>query len=226
MMRPLGLYLAEFRPGGVPAGAAPAGAPLPLLPDLTEESGFPALPAPDHASPSSFDADSFPERDDAEPLPALDPPDEPGPDLAMALAAQAAEHEAALAAARARWAAAEGAVLAERIGTAFAELEARLAAALAPLLEPFLARAAQATALDGLHDALTTLLDGGDARPITVSGPADLLAALRDRVGGRPGLGFTEAEAPDVTIALGDTRIRSQLRAWARKLESALGAPA
>lgn len=220
MMRPLGLYLAEFRPG--------APEPVPLPPDA---GALLALPPPEPAfDAAAVGAGNFPALPGPEPLLALEAPVEPGPDLAAVLAAQEAAHaaaqEEALAAARADWAAGEGAVMAERIGQAFAELEGRLAAALAPLLEPFLGKAARHKVLGQLHDALATLLDGGDARPITVSGPADLVAALRDRAGERPGLAYAEADAPEVTIALGDTRIRSQLRAWTRKLDLALEAGA
>lgn len=221
MMRPLGLYLAEFRTG---TAAPPPGA-LALVPDAGAAVAFPAMDVPELDAPV-LEAEAFPALAGPAPMLALEAPVEPGPDLVAALAAQAAEHEAALATARARWAAEEGAALAERIGQAFAELEARLAAALVPLLEPFLGKAAQAKALGQLHDTLATLLDGGDARPVTVSGPADLVAALRDRVGDRPGLDYSETEGPDVAIALGDTRIRSQLRAWTRKLDLALEAGA
>lgn len=226
MMRPIGHFLAEFRPDG----AAP---PLPqaLLP----------LDGPDPSASGSFglsDGDDEP-IDGAEDMvdPGLPPvtglleaPAEPAPDLEAALAAHDAAHaealEAALAEARARWATEEGATLAGHLAAAFADLETRLADALAPLLEPFLAHGARLKALDQLHDALGTLFDGGETRPVAVSGPADLVAALRDSFGDRPGASFAEAEVPDVTVTLGDTRIRSQLSAWARTLDTALGATA
>lgn len=222
MMRPIGHFLAEFRPEG---------APPPL-------AAFPVLEAPDFSIDGDggmpdFDAGPATMLDDlaafdlAPAAGLLEPPAEPAPDLEAALAARDAAHEAALAEARSRWAAEEGATLAERLAAAFADLETRLADALAPLLEPFLAHGARVKALEQLHTTLGTLLGGsGEVRPVAVSGPADLVAALRDSFGDRPGVSFAEAEVSDVAITLGDTRIRSQLRAWARKLDSALGAPA
>ena len=227
MMRPLGHFLAEFRTDGATKSPAPIVGALPLLPDLSLDAG-PAFPADeaDFTLPAPFDGEGFPALGlpEPEPIALLAPPAEPAPDLAAALAAQQAEHEAALAEARAQWAATEGATLADGIAAALAGIEARLGEALASLLEPFLHKAARAKALGQLHEILATLLDGGDTPTVSVSGPADLVTALRARVGDRPGLSFTEADVTDVTVALGDTRIRSHLRAWTRRLDAALEA--
>lgn len=221
MMRPIGHFLAEFRPEG--AASPPPAALLSLDGPEPAADAF-GLPDPD---PWPIEAADTLEEPDLVPVAGLlEAPTEPAPDLEAALAARDAAHEAALAEARARWAAEEGATLAERLAAAFAGLEARLADALAPILEPFLAHGARVKALEQLHGTLGTLLGGGETRPVAVSGPADLVAALRDSFGDRPGVSFTEADLPDVTVTLGDTRIRSQLRAWARKLDTALGATA
>lgn len=229
MMRPLGHFLAEFRTGGA-APPPPAFGALPLLPDLNVEAepAFPGVDEADLSLPAAFDAGGFPAlglpEPEPEPIALPAEPAEPASDLAAAMAAQQAQHEAALAEARAQWAAHEGASLAEGIAAALAGIEARLGEALASLLEPFLHKAARAKALGQLHETLGTLLEGGETPAVAVSGPADLVAALRASYGDRPGLSFTEADVPDVTVALGDTRIRSHLRAWTRRLDAALEA--
>ena len=227
MMRPLGHFLTEFRTDGRTA-AAPVFGTVPLLADLSlaPEPAFPVPDEADFALSAAFAADEFPALGlpAPEPVALLAPPSEPAPDLAAALAAQQAEHEAALTEARAQWAATEGATLTDGIAAALAGIEARLGDALATLLEPFLHKAARAKALGQLHETLATLLDGGETPAVAVSGPADLVAALRASYADRPGLSFTEADVPDVTVALGDTRIRSHLRAWTRRLDAALEA--
>ncbi|MDX7952124.1 hypothetical protein P7D22_13165 [Lichenihabitans sp. Uapishka_5] len=233
MMRPIGLYLAEFRPDGA-LPALPSFGTLPALPtfgaqpalldlSLGDEDEVLALPPP-FADPPNLMLEA-PHGELFEPE-TVEPLALPRPDIEAALAAQDATHVEAMAAARALWAAEEGATLAARLDAAFEALQGRLAEALAPLLEPFLAKAAQQKALGQLGDALASLLGGGETRAVTVSGPADLVAALAERYGDRPAVTFTPSEAPDVTVALGDTRIRSQLRAWTRKLDAALGAQA
>ncbi len=228
MMRPIGLFLTEFRPSG------PADLSAPAFSDLSSSPEMGDVPEPDVAKPENPDEEALGTFGvaldeagsvDAEPVAGLEDSAGPSPDIAAVLAERDVAHAAALAEARAQWVREESAVLAERIGQAFDELETRLADALAPLLEPFLANAARAKALGQLRTTLGILLKGADPRAVTVSGPLDLIDALRDMCGDRP-VAFAEASAPDVTIALGDTRIRSQLRAWARKLESALGVQA
>ena len=214
MRQPIGLYLAEFAPAGPVTVASGIG--LPCFDAVAPADDF-VVPLLD-ADPAPFD--QLPE----EPAVAEDvevAPSPPEPDTATVVEALMADHVVALEAARQSWIAHEGGVLAARFTTALDDFTARIADALAPLLEPFLVRGAQLTALAQLRDMLGTLLDGGEGA-VAVSGPADLLSVLRTACGGRPGLVFTEGDLPDVTITAGDTRIQSQLAGWARALESAL----
>jgi hypothetical protein len=103
------------------------------------------------------------------------------------------------------------------------ELETRVADALASLLEPFLVRAVQLETIARLRTALGSLLASREEAVVAVSGPADLLDALRPAFADRPGLTFTASEAPDVTVVAGEAQIRSRLADWARALEATLG---
>ena len=223
MRQPIGLYLADFGPSA-PAWAVGTGLPC-----------FDAVAIADDAAPLVALAEPVPDEESTDTGSAIDDePDLPAlpletarsePDVAALVGSLQAEHAAALAAARQHWAEQEGATLAAGLAAALAELETRIADTLAPLLEPFLVQAAQMTALAQLRDALGLLL-GDHEGSISVGGPADLLDALRRGLAARPGLTFVESDVPDVTITLGETRIRSQLAGWAGALESALGLPA
>jgi hypothetical protein len=131
-----------------------------------------------------------------------------------------AEAEAALAAERARWANEEGARLAGALDEATREIEARLAAAAARALRPFLAEAARERALAGLKEALAVLLRGKPAAALAMTGPADLgaafLARLAPDVAGA--IRFTPGEGPELALSVDDTTIETQLAAWARAL--------
>lgn len=218
MRQPIGLYLMEFAPLE-PAEAGGAG--LPSF-DAVSPQDAPAAVFDFEAPVLDFDtSESLVELDATSDMPALADPPPPEPDIAAIVEALEAEHATALAAARRHWVEHEGATLAAQFAAAMTALETRITDTLAPLLEPFLVQAAQRTALTGLREALGTLLAGPDG-PIVVGGPADLLDALRDGLPERPGLTFAASDTPDVTITLGETRVRSQLAGWARALEAAL----
>ena len=224
MMSPIGQYLAEFRPAGV-SGIAP-----PPIEDTP--SGSVAIM---DGGPDPEDVMALPDRSDAYDAPDGQPPlaedEEPTSDawsrpaFDAALDALKAEHAAELASARQHWAESAGTALAAQMTQCFGDLERNLADTLAPMLEPFLAKAAHVKVLDQLRDTIGTLLAGGEQRAVTVTGPEDLIEAIKQAYPGRTTLVFETADEPDVSITMGDTQVRTQLRAWTHTLEAALGAP-
>ena len=210
MMSPIGDYLAEFRPYAPPQSLLIEGssAPTPMDEDL-----FAADETATFEIEEPLDAE-FPDPVEAE-------PQDPLPDPLEALRN---DHALEMAEARQRWVEVEGANLATMIAKGLSDIEDKLADSLTKLLEPLLTKAVRLKAVDQLRDTMGSLLAGGDDGPITVSGPADLVEAIRLSYADQPSVVFQTADEPDVTIKMGDTRIRSQLRAWARKLDAALGA--
>ena len=208
MMSPIGLYLAEF----TPRTALPA----------VSGSGFPRPRIPDHEDLLAVDAEAVQLEQargeafaagvaSAEALVAI---------RAAALESRHAEH---LAAERQRWAEAQGATLAKSLEDGLAQLEHKLANALAEILEPFVRASLRTKAVAELRDALETLLANGTGAAITVSGPADIVESLRTAFAGKATLNVLAADSPEVTVLAGDTVIRSQLQAWASGLK--LGVP-
>ena len=141
---------------------------------------------------------------------------------ALELVDLAARHAAEVAAMRARWAAEEGAALAEGFRAAVAVLGETLGDAAASALEPLLGDAARALAVDGLRAAVADLVLAGAGGTIAVSGPADLLDALRAALGaagvGIDGMGFTASDAAEVSVEADNSRIETRLGAFAGAL--------
>jgi hypothetical protein len=158
--------------------------------------------------------------------------------VAAALAGAAAEHAAdraaletdfveRLAAERASWADREGAALASALRDGYGALEEMLAEATAVVLEPFLDDAARASAIAGLRSAIVSLTIGGSGAAIAVSGPQDLLEALRKALdaGGSDTqqMSFAVSDACEVTVVSDSSTIRTRLEDWTRTLQGCLG---
>lgn len=149
--------------------------------------------------------------------------------LAAAEAAHAEEAEAfdarlaqTLAAARAEWCATETEKLADAIESTFRAMEDRVADALGAILTPFLTQAMRTRALDQMTRHLCDLLaKGGRAPAITVTGPEDLVATLRQRFSHIEGIGFRPGPQADMALTCGETHIETRLAAWADQLEAA-----
>lgn len=124
-----------------------------------------------------------------------------------------------LATARAEWTEAEADRLASGMGAAFAALETRISDVLARILMPFVGEAMRRRAIDEATQAIGGLLSqplpAESAPPaITVRGPEDLLAALKERLGEPAGVVFTVAPGVEIEASCADTLIETRLGAW------------
>lgn len=155
---------------------------------------------------------------------------EAGAAHAAAAAEAAARHAAEMADARERWAAEEGAALAAGFRSAVEALGGALGEAAAAALEPLLGDAARRRAVDGLRDAVADLLLADAGGAVAVSGPVDLLDALRaalEAAGvGTGDMGFAASESAEVVVTAGNSRIETRLAAWAEALGRGLAGTA
>lgn len=135
-----------------------------------------------------------------------------------AAARQAQEAEAALEQARLAWTEAVATPLADELPRALDALTNSLAETTGRLLQPFLERELRDAASRALIDQIRPLLSGGDGALIRVSGPADLLATLRGVFPAGTPVEFTQTEAVDVAIVLGETVIETRIAAWVARL--------
>lgn len=143
-------------------------------------------------------------------------------DCAGRLEAMAQTHAAALAEARARWAADEGAALAALLADGLARVETAIAASLAAALLPVLDEAVRARAAAEVADAVRCLLAGAHGEVIEVRGAPDLMAPVRLAFADHPAVNVGDADLPEVSINAGESVVASQIELWRERLHQAL----
>jgi hypothetical protein len=132
-----------------------------------------------------------------------------------------AAFDARLAQERAAWAAAEGASLAERLAEGLATLRSGVEDAVAAILAPFVEDALRTHAVAALREALAPILSAGASPSLRISGPGDLITALRDALGPAAGAAVLEpGEGPDVRVVADRTLLETQLQAWSARIRS------
>jgi hypothetical protein len=128
-----------------------------------------------------------------------------------------------LASARQAWVADEGEKLAQHLSAGLGELEARVAETTARVLEPFLEAELRRQAVAALRAELEAVLSREPGIEVGVTGPEDLLQALREGLAGRAcAATYRPSDAPDVRIVAGQTILQTRLAAWVARIEEAL----
>jgi DNA primase len=121
--------------------------------------------------------------------------------------------------ARAEWAEQEGERLLEAHRAAFTAFEARCAEAVANILRPFLVQAAIGRVTESLVENLEVLFASRTQALFEISGPPDLLDALKAKFADRPAaIAFQPDDTIDVRVRVDDTIIETQLSAWMQAL--------
>jgi hypothetical protein len=125
-----------------------------------------------------------------------------------ALAAEVAQE-------RKRWAEDEAGLLASAHRAAFEDFETRCAQAVANILRPFMSPLAIGRVTGALMENLEALFASRTQALFEISGPPDLLEALREKFVGRDAsIAFKPEDTIDVRVRLDDTIIETQLGAW------------
>jgi hypothetical protein len=139
------------------------------------------------------------------------------------LAEQKSRFESQLVSERERWVTQQGETLAERFQSGLRDLEAAIAGTAGRILKPFLTAAVERQAIAELQQQLHALLAGNEATRFTVSGPPDLLDALRGQLD-TAGVTVTyePGEQCDVRVNVGETVLETRLGAWMAKIEEAI----
>jgi flagellar biosynthesis/type III secretory pathway protein FliH len=124
---------------------------------------------------------------------------------------------------RRRWAKEEAQRLAESMNEALAALEARISDAVARALTPLLARGLRERMIDALAESVDTVRSSGRHAHLHISGPEDLLAALRERIGSVAVAAEWEPNGqPEVRIVSDDTLIETDIQSWADRFAGAV----
>ena len=133
-----------------------------------------------------------------------------------------AEFAAQLAAERQEWATGTGEELANRLLAAVQEFEGRVAETTARILKPFLAAELHRQAIAELQASLDMLMATDSGVSLSISGPADVLEALRGQLSGKTAtVTYTPSDDCDVRIVAGQAVLETRLKGWMAKLDEA-----
>eukprot|EP01037_Dinobryon_pediforme_P007303 gene7303-7374_t len=122
------------------------------------------------------------------------------------------------------WIAAESDILHERINASFEEMETRIAAQVARILQPFLQDSMKHLAVTALVQRIEAVGTGENGPVLRISGPQDLLDAMQIRLADRANA-FTchVAATPDVQVIAGSLLMETSLAEWVGALRAATG---
>ncbi|WP_370674102.1 hypothetical protein [Pleomorphomonas sp. PLEO] len=139
--------------------------------------------------------------------------------LTEALAEQAkslrAEHEAA----RKAWVEEQSERIAATIEEQFTALSEQLSVAAARALRPFLIERMVDRSVDDLATCIGILMTDGPTPSLEITGPADLLERLAEKLGVRAAaVAFRPADHADIVVTAGETQIETRLREWVARL--------
>jgi hypothetical protein len=141
-------------------------------------------------------------------------------DFNAALANQRLEYDKHLAEERNRWIAEESAPLALAITNMLHQFGEELGEAVDGVLRPFLIESLRRQMVEELAQAVGVLLASDENPAIVISGAADLLTVLRERLSSTSvAIEYRPSDSIDVQVVSHHTVIESQLRAWIARFE-------
>lgn len=141
-------------------------------------------------------------------------------DLDAALARQSAQADQKLKSERQKWCDEEGNRIAGLVARSFEDLEQRLAAQVAQILKPFLAEEVRVRAISQLSTTLNDMLSKGDGAALSVSGPYDLLEAIKSRLtSDSDAVHFVHDDGPNVRLTANETILEARISAWTSAIQ-------
>jgi hypothetical protein len=136
---------------------------------------------------------------------------------------QRAQFAQQLAAERAAWAAQEGEKLGGQIAAGLRTLETQIADAAARVLAPLLEARLCHQAIADLRSEIEVLLTRDPGLSLNITGPEDLLQALRGQLcDARPSANYVASDACDVRVVADQTILETRLAAWKARIEEAV----
>lgn len=139
------------------------------------------------------------------------------------LGEERAQIQSRLSAERDAWVSQQGAEICQRLANGLVELESRIAESAARILAPFLVEELKRRAVADLLQAVETILSSGADGGLSISGPEDLLQAIRNGLAERQlALAYVPNEACDVRVTLGQTVLEAGLESWIAGIKEAI----
>ncbi len=144
-------------------------------------------------------------------------------ELEEAIAREEVRHAEDMNVQREIWVEQQAMQISTQIAEALGRIEAVISERTANVLRPLVSEAFRQQSLDELKDVLATLLSDSDVGLIRISGPQDLLSAMRLHLGSHErAIEFSPAETVEVSVIADDTTIQTRLDSWSRRLAQAL----
>jgi hypothetical protein len=143
-------------------------------------------------------------------------------DFEMQRAADRAEHERLLAAREAEIHEIAAQAMADQLTAGLAELNTAIATHVSRVLLRFLEKRLRERAVGELSETVASLLHGGEAVRVRVSGPADLVDRLGAAVGHVATVEVEVSDVPDVTVVIDNTTIETRIGAWMDRAQRAV----
>jgi hypothetical protein len=145
--------------------------------------------------------------------------------LEEAVASEKIRYEEDLSVQREIWAEQQAMQLSVQIVEAMTRIETILSERVANIMRPFVSEAFRQQSIAEFKETLATLLYRGETRLMKITGPEDVITALRAKLGTHEGaIEFFPGDHVDVNLTTQDTVVQTQLDSWARSLEQALKA--
>lgn len=145
-------------------------------------------------------------------------------DAEVRIAEQKAAVEQDIAAARAAWCAEAGPQLADQFSNAVREMEDRITNAIERVLRPFLVSAVRARAVDELRATLEEFVGKNPGIALEISGPEDLLEAVRDSLPvSLKDVSYAANDADEIQVKAGTALIETRISNWLESIEGQTG---
>jgi vacuolar-type H+-ATPase subunit I/STV1 len=142
--------------------------------------------------------------------------------LEEALAAEKARYEQEINAQREIWVEQQAIQMSAQIQEALGRINFAVSERVANILRPFVSEAYRQQSLNEFREALATLLLGDVTKLVKITGPEDLLTALKAQLGSYESrVEFCPSEHVEVCVVAQDTKIQTQFDAWSSRLRLA-----
>lgn len=120
-----------------------------------------------------------------------------------------------LAAERQKWTVEQGEALTEKLTAAVQQMQETLAECVGQVLRPFVLELLRRQMLADLIEAVSSLSAAHEGLAVKITGPADLLACLKERFAALPlAVDYETGEGADVRVVAAKTIIETRLQAW------------
>ncbi|MCK9908094.1 hypothetical protein MXD81_03060 [Microbacteriaceae bacterium K1510] len=139
------------------------------------------------------------------------------------LAEQRGKFDAQLVEERQKWLDETAGKVAEGVKDVGNQLEAKIAQVVGRILEPLVTNVVQKQAVATFVEQLASITSDSRRPTLRISGPAELLDAVRSKIGVRAmAMEFRTAQTGDISVIVDDAVLETQVKLWTERLKYAV----